>query len=232
MRQTAGSENAPGPAAADEGGRLAAVLRSHGALGVVVAIAILLLGSLGGLPVLLWARLSRTPWRALGFVRPRSWRVTVAAGVAMGAVFKLVMKAVVMPLLGGAEINAAYHFLAGNPAALPGMVLSIVFLAGFGEETVFRGFLFERVGALVGRGRFARLATVLLSAALFALAHLPDQGRDGAVQAAVTGLVFGGIFAATGELALVMVAHVAFDLVAIAIIYLGLEPTVARWVFK
>ncbi|TMA33009.1 MAG: CPBP family intramembrane metalloprotease, partial [Deltaproteobacteria bacterium] len=56
------------------------------------------------------------------------------------------MKAVVMPLFGAPAINPAYHYLAGNTAALPGMILAVIFGAGFGEEIFFRGYLFERLG--------------------------------------------------------------------------------------
>ena len=50
--------------------------------------------------------------------------ITLAA--VAGIAFKLLMKAVVMPLLGADPINRAYHFLAHHPAALPGMLFSIV----------------------------------------------------------------------------------------------------------
>ena len=182
--------------------------------------------------MLLWARRSRTPLAALGFVRPRSWTVTILLGVAFGVAFKLVMKSVVMPLLGADPINRAYHFIASNPAALPGAVYTMIVGAGFGEETVFRGYFFERLRTLWGTSRWARTATVIVTALLFGAAHYPGQGLTGAEQAMFTGLVFGAIFAATGELAFLMVAHAAFDLTAVAIIYWNLEAQVAHWVFK
>jgi len=45
-------------------------------------------------------------------------------------------------------------------------------------------------------------------------------------------LVFGAIFAMTGRLWMLMCAHAAFDLTALAIIYWNLESDVAHWVFK
>jgi hypothetical protein len=71
--------------------------------------------------------------------------------------------------------------------------------AGFGEETLFRGFLFERLGKLLGTDRAALVATVLLTSGLFALAHYHDQGVPGVEQAAVAGVVFGTIYALEGE---------------------------------
>jgi len=72
---------------------------------------------------------------------------------------------------------------------------------------------------------------VLASAALFAVAHMVGQGRDAVIQAAFTGTIFGAIYARTRSLWMLMVAHAAFDLVAVAIIYLGLEERVAHLLF-
>jgi len=44
--------------------------------------------------------------------------------------------------------------------------------------------------------------------------------------------VFGAIFAVTGRLWMIMCAHVAFDFLALALIYWELETAVAHWVFK
>jgi membrane protease YdiL (CAAX protease family) len=156
----------------------------------------------------------------------------VAGGVAFGVAFKLLLKAVVMPLLGAAPINQRYHYLAGNRAAIPATLFALVIGAGVGEETVFRGYMFERLGRLFGHGGAARTAIVLVTAALFAVAHLADQGVAGAEQAAIVGLVFGAIYATTGRLFGLMVAHAAFDLAAYALIYWNLEPAVAHAIFR
>jgi membrane protease YdiL (CAAX protease family) len=181
--------------------------------------------------VLAWVQASETPWSDIGFVRPKSWPRTVATGLLFGALFKLVMKAVVMPLLGAPAVNAPYHYLAGNTAALPVILFAVIVVAGFGEETVYRGFLFERLGKLLGTSGRAKITIVLITTALFATAHYPDQGIPGVEQAVFTGLVFGGIYARTGQLFMVMVAHAAFDVVAIALIYWNLETRIAHLFF-
>ena len=216
--------------------RFAARLRGFGPLGIlailVIAAGNLVVVPLSAILVLLWARWSRTPWRESGYVRPSSWIRGLALGIVFGIAFKFLMKAIVMPLLGADPINRAYHYLAGNRAALPGMLFAVIVGAGFGEETVFRGYLFERLGKLFGPGPWAKASIVLLTAALFALAHYPDQGLAGVEQAAITGLVFGTIFAVTGRLWTLMWAHAAFDLAAVAIIYWDLESAVAHLIFK
>ena len=216
--------------------RAAAQLRGFGPLGILALLVVLagnlLMPPLSAILTLVWARWSRTPWSALGFVRERSWPAIVALGIASGVGFKLLMKAIVMPLLGADPINHAFHYLAGNRAALPGAIFTMIVIAGFGEETLFRGFLFERLGKLLGSSAWARGFIVLITSGLFGLAHYPNQGLAGAEQATITGLVFGTVYAVTGAIWLPMIAHAAFDLAALAIIYADVETRVAHWVFK
>ncbi len=221
--------------------RFAADLRGFGSLGVLAILLIVLTGNLivggvvvvpvGALLVLLWTWRSRTPWREIGYARPRSWLVTLAVGIALGIALKFLMKAVVMPLLGADPINQAYHFLAGNRGLLPAAVLGMV-VAGFAEETVFRGYLFERLAKLLGTGRSAKTSIVLLTSVLFGLGHYAGQGLAGVQQATIVGLVYGTIFAITGRVWLPMVAHAAFNLTAFAVIYWDLESDVAHLIFK
>jgi membrane protease YdiL (CAAX protease family) len=175
--------------------RLAVELRGFGTLGVLAIVAImaanLLSVPLAALLVLAWAWRSRTPWPALGYARPRNWTTAIVGGLVFGVALKLVMKAIVMPLLGADPINHAYHYLVGNRRALPGVIALVVASAGFAEETVYRGYLFERVGKIVGEGRLAQTFTVLLTSALFGIAHYADQGPSGVGQATIVGLVFG-----------------------------------------
>jgi hypothetical protein len=210
-------------------------LRGFGPLGFLAFLVILagnfLIVPLSALLVLLWAQRSGTPWRELGLSRPGSWTRTVAIGLVFGITFKLVMKAIVMPLLDAPPTNPAYQHLIGNAAALPVMLYLVILGAGFGEEVVFRGYFFERLGKLFRPGRWSMAMIVFLTAAFFGLVHYPEQGTAGAQQATIVGLVFGGIYAVTRSLWMLMVAHAAFDLTAVAIIYWDWESAVAHWFF-
>jgi membrane protease YdiL (CAAX protease family) len=211
-------------------------LRGFGPLGAA-AVLVILLSALAGPTVSAvlifgWSILSRTPLGALGFRRPSSWPLTFFEGVALGVVLKVLLKAIVMPLFGAPAVNVAYHHLVGNTAALPVIISTVVISAGFSEELFFRGYLFERVGTLLGRGKAALGAAVVVSTALFAAAHYLDQGLPGVEQAAVTGLVFGGVYLWRQQIWIPMIAHAAFDLTAAALIYLNLEEAVARMLFR
>lgn len=216
--------------------RFAAQLRGFGLVGIA-ALLLILAGTaitppLGAVLVLVWTWQSATPWREIGYVRPASWIRTTAVGLVFGAAFKLVMKAIVLPLFGAPPINQAYHYLVGNRAAIPAALFTFIVGAGWGEETVYRGYLFERLRKLIGSGVGARTAIVLLTAALFAAVHYFGQGLPGVEQAAITGMVFGAIFAVTERIWTLMVAHAAFDLTAYALIYWNLESDVAHLLFR
>ena len=73
---------------------------------------------------------------------------------------------------------------------------------------------------------------MLLTATFFGLAHYLEQGLPGVQQGLIFGLVFGTIYAITGRLWMLMWAHAAFDLTALAIIYWDLETDVARLIFN
>jgi membrane protease YdiL (CAAX protease family) len=200
---------------------------------VFLAIAALgpVLEPLGTVLVLAWVSASETSWREIGFVRPKSRVRTAILGIVLGCALKFFLKAIVIPLLGADPINRTYHDLAGNSAALVVMAFYIL-VASFNEETVFRGFVFERLGKLLGYHLPAKIVTVLVSSAWFAAVHYVEQGVAGVEQAAMTGLAFGTIFAVTRQIWLSMVAHAAYDLMAIAIIYWNVESTIAHLVFR
>src|SRR5262249_37450137 len=83
--------------------RFAASLRGFGAVGILAIVLILAANSVvapvGAVLVLVWTWRSRTPWRDIGYVQPKSWIASLAIGIVFGCTLKLLMKAIVMPLL-------------------------------------------------------------------------------------------------------------------------------------
>ena len=57
--------------------KLAARLRGFGPLGILAILIILggnvVVAPLSAILILIWVKLSGTPWRDIGYVRPRSW---------------------------------------------------------------------------------------------------------------------------------------------------------------
>jgi CAAX protease family protein len=204
---------------------------------LVWILAILLAGNLlGAALVFVWAWWSRTPLARLGFVRPNwtgSSRVVrvVALGVFGGIALKLVVKALIMPALGLDAINHAYSYVTGNRSALWRMLLFVIVGGGIGEETIWRGFLFDRIKTLRS-GRVGQLPIVIGTSLAFAAAHYADQGAPGAVQAIVTGLTLGGIYALSGTIWTPMLVHAAYDVTALLIIYWNLESGLAGALFR
>jgi membrane protease YdiL (CAAX protease family) len=212
-----------------------------GAVEMLVTLVVLVVGSIPyrGLPVfpigaalaLFWVWRTGVPWPEIGYARPRHWATTILDGVLLGIALKLILKSVVMPLLGAPAVNHGFQFLVGNEAMLPVAIWAML-VAGFAEETVFRGFLFERLRRLFGSSARATVGIVLLTSLVFGVVHYWSQGLAGAQQAVLTGLAFGTMFATTKRIWMPMIAHATFDLTALGLIYWGLEADVSRAFFS
>ena len=233
------STTAPPPQHDSQDDAFARSLRSFGPIGLFAILLIALSGNfflsgvvipVGAILVLLWVVLSHTPWRDVGYVRPKNWPLTIASGILFGSALKFTMKALVMPLLGADPINWSFHYLSGNRAQLP-FAIWMMFVAGFGEETVFRGFAFERFTKAFGSGAATKIAAVVLTSIWFASAHYRGQGVPGTEQALIVGLIFATIFARTRSIAFLMIAHTAFDLTALTMIYFDAETRIAHLIF-
>src|SRR5262249_60295639 len=89
----------------------------------------LVVAPLGALLVPLWARLSRAPWRDLGFTRPKHLARDLALCLAAGAALKLLLQTLVVPLVGGPPINPRCAVTSGDPAAAVRSMASVLIVA-------------------------------------------------------------------------------------------------------
>ncbi len=215
--------------------RFATALRGFGPVGIFTFL-LICAGAVIGPPVsaglgLIWLWLSRTPLKELGMARPKSWATTIIGGIVLGIALKLVMKAVVLPLMGADPVNHTFHYLAHNGPAALSFAAYAIYGAGFSEEFLFRGYLFERLGKLFGPGTLAIITIIIMTSGIFGLAHF-QQGTFGVANALIVGLFSATIFAATRNLWFLMFMHAAFDLGALAMIYYDAEPQIAHLVFK
>jgi membrane protease YdiL (CAAX protease family) len=90
-----------------------------------------------------------------------------------------------------------------------------------GEEIVFRGYLMAYFDSLVGPA-----GAVLASSLIFGLGHA-YQGVAGIVKTGVAGLLFAGVYVATGSLLAPMLLHAVTDAVSGIAAYLALRPVPA-----
>jgi CAAX protease family protein len=216
--------------------RTAAKLRGMGPLGATIAFLVfasVLVGPpIAAVFVFLWIWLSRTPVAEIGLKRPGSWLGVLAVGIAGGIALKLAMKAVVLPYFGAPPTAPIYQNLHGDLNAFLIEVPQMIILAGFAEEIVFRGFLINRLQVLLGKSFGSTALMVLITAGIFGPAHYISQGFFGALQGTIVGIVFATVYLSNGQrLWSLIVAHATFDVVAIYLIYAGLEERVAHAVF-
>lgn len=172
--------------------------------------------------------LRRVGWRGVGWKLWRSWPLTLAAGIAAGALmeaFELFVSQPALVRLTGKQPDLhEFQSLIGNVAlALLGLLL-VWTLAAFGEEMVYRGYLMNRVADLGRRTRFAWICSVLLVNAAFGYAHA-YQGITGIMDEGVMGLLLGLLYLGTGgSLAVPILAHGVQDTIDLVLIFLGKYP--------
>jgi membrane protease YdiL (CAAX protease family) len=104
--------------------------------------------------------------------------------------------------------------------------------AAFCEELIFRGYMFERLGKLLGPSFLAQMAVVILSTAFFGALHY-QQGISGIENASIGGLIAAVVYLIDRKrLWTVIVMHATFDLSSLALIYFHLETLIAHSIFK
>jgi membrane protease YdiL (CAAX protease family) len=93
---------------------------------------------------------------------------------------------------------------AGVPLSVVWTVLWVVY-----EEILYRGYLIRRIGQVLRSEEMAVLASAVLFAATYA-----NQGWNGVIHFGLGALLYGAVFAITGRLWPVVLAHGAHNLVA------------------
>jgi membrane protease YdiL (CAAX protease family) len=153
----------------------------------------------------------------------------------VGVTLKILMKALVMPLLdvGPAPTLANSYFadVPGDVWAALDATLYVVIAAGFCEEVFWRGYLFNRLKAWFGDARVVNVTIVVGTSVLFALLHL-YQGVYGGVHAFIVSTVIGAIYLfKQRNLWLPIIIHASFDVVYIFLIYAEWGPAVHTLIF-
>ncbi|MCJ2179973.1 CPBP family intramembrane glutamic endopeptidase [Novosphingobium album (ex Hu et al. 2023)] len=164
----------------------------------------------------LWLRSDRAVAEAWDLSLPASWPGTLGIAVASAIGIQLWF-----------QLCAWLAHLAGLPAVEAGLVIKHVtesalnlvfwvvavgwFVAGFGEELMWRGFLLDRLTRLPGIQGRAWLA-VTLQATVFGLPHIYEGGASGIIVTGSIGLFFGWLrLRLRGNLWALVIAHALVD---------------------
>ncbi|HEY4902564.1 MAG TPA: CPBP family intramembrane glutamic endopeptidase [Candidatus Sulfotelmatobacter sp.] len=173
-------------------------------------------------------RVRKISWRQIGLTPYRSWKITLALGLAAGIAmegFELVVsQPILVRVLGKQPDLEDFRPLIGN------LKLTLIFLAlawsiaAFGEEMVYRGYLMNRVADLFNRTRQPWLISLIAVHLAFGLAHA-YQGATGAIDEGLMGLLLGVIYLRTGRnLSVPIIAHGIADSIDFILIFLGKYP--------
>jgi uncharacterized protein len=179
-----------------------------------------------GLPVALATlhlRMRGESWARFGLRRPESWPKL------MLQVVLVIVAAIVLFLLAvapvarwtGAQPDISHLLpLQGNLPALLWALAAVWITAALFEEMFARGYLLNEIKDLLGGGRAALAAGVVLSSLLFGLGHL-YQGMSGVVITGMVGSIFAVAYLLCGRnLWPVIIAHGVINSITLVQIYM------------
>ncbi len=151
--------------------------------------------------ILVVLRLERLPLASIG-VRPFRWW-TLPLGVLAAVVITMVSSLLVKTL--GLQADTSY---VGALQTLP-LVLRILLAvtAGVFEETLYRGYAFERLTTATGSRWFAAICTV----AVFTVTHAPAVGWSHLLPVGIVATLVTLLYLWRRDLVLNMVAHATID---------------------
>jgi uncharacterized protein len=174
-------------------------------------------------------RLRKLRWSDVGLRRFGNWRATLAYGIGAGIALELIQLFVSQPLLiwltGEAPNLENFREVTGNWRLVLVYLPALWVLAAFGEETVHRGYLMNRVADLGNRTPLAWVVSLVVVSVEFGFCHR-YQGITGIIDEGFMGLLLGLLYLRCGRnLWVPIIAHGVQDSIDLALIFLGLYPT-------
>lgn len=148
---------------------------------------------------------------AIGLGKPSS----VVRTILLGLLTATIVFGVVVTLehfgLGTNRLGDVGTEIRGNPWLLAQRIAISLFIVGFVEEFMFRGFILTRLASIFGRSNPAWILAIIVQAALFGLSHGYQQ-LYGVILTGAIGLFFGLIFVYGGRnLWIVIIGHGVYD---------------------
>jgi len=167
-----------------------------------------------------------TDWRDLGFRRPEHLGQALRWSLGLFLVDMLVLPVIVDTVSNALGLPpqqlGAFATLKGNTFEYLVLLLPVSWgIAAFGEELLYRGFIYRRLTDVIGQTSWASTISLLGQTALFALGHA-YLGPRGMLNAGALGSVAGLAYLACGRnLWPLIIAHGLVDTVGMTALYLG-----------
>src|SRR5688572_2480937 len=117
-------------------------------------------------------------WRDVGFEAPESWGKAIGIGVVAGAAMGTLGLYLIRPLLArttGQEPGVIDVLVAPGDTSAFALTLMLTWLAAFGEELAYRGYLMTRFGRMLGGTGAALIVSLVVVSMLFGFGHV-SQG--------------------------------------------------------
>jgi membrane protease YdiL (CAAX protease family) len=172
-------------------------------------------------------RLREGNWRAIGFARPKSWTLTIVAGVATAIAVIASSIFMVDPLIHVLGLHNAKS-AAVSVGLKHGDILSLVktlgiawTFAAFGEEIGYRRYLLSRAAEFLGGSTLAYWIGLVFVSVLFGLGHF-YEGTAGMFETACHGFIIGAAYLiARRNLWVAVLAHGFTDTIVFVATFLG-----------
>ncbi len=159
----------------------------------------------------------------IGLKSDISFLKIIGIGLLLFAVLEPVLDFIVQPLVnkltGEIADYSTFQSIANNFPKYSKYFIYILISAGFGEEILFRGFLFRQFKIILPDFKLKTTIIVILSAILFSLPHL-YQGPSGLIMTFIFGLIFAVIYVKSNyNLWITIILHGLVDSMFITLAY-------------
>ncbi len=170
------------------------------------------------------SNLERIKWKDMGLTKFKGTDALKA--ISIGILLSLFSYFFLLPafeFITNSSFDTSYfEKIRGNISTLFLAIAVSLLYAGLAEELIYRGFLLNRLIALIGNQSYAVTVGVLVSSVVFGLAH-SYQGIVGILTSGTIGLILAIVYLEFKKnLWIVIITHAIIDIVAAILIYLGL----------
>ena len=178
--------------------------------------------------LVMWAR--KWEWGFLGLTKPTSWTTVWVQALVYSILLLVGVDMIITPIIesiSGQTVDvSALDGIRGNFISYMIFILFMWVVAAFGEEFIYRGFLVNRLGVLLGNTKANMWVAVILSSILFGMAHR-YQGISGMINTGLVGFFIGVIFISNkNRLWATILTHGIYDVIGITLIYLDMDKII------